>query len=360
MPHKVCILHDFFFSAGGGEKLVLTLARGLGADVYTTHIEKDVIKNLGFEDVKIKSIGDVPKNQFLAAEIATLWYSLRHLPEEYDVYILSGNWAHAASLHLHPSIFYCHTPVRYFYDSKERFLSSFPPFMRSFLRTAIRVHAWYDAYTVKHVDAIVANSQNVQNRIQRYYHRASEIVNPPVDTSKYKFEEIGDYWLSVNRITPDKRIELQCEIFRKLEKEHLVVAGKLERNARQYFVSLNPPPNVKFIGEVSESALISLYAHCKGLITTAIDEDFGMTPLEAMASGKTVLAVDEGGYRETVVHGVTGWLLPARAEAFVGMIQALHKDDLAARKPACIEQAKKFDVRVFVEKMRRIVERTLQ
>jgi len=356
MQKKICIIHDFFFSAGGGEKLVLTLARALGAEVYTTHIEQKVIKNLGFEDVKIKSIGDVPTNQFLAAEVATLWYSTLCLKDKFDVYILSGNWAHCAALHNHPNIFYCHTPVRYFYDSRERFLRNFNPFFKSALRTVIKLQSAYDRYTVRNVDKIVANSRNVQERIKRYYGRDSTIVHPPVDTSKYRFEALGDYWLSVNRITPDKRIELQCEVFRKLEGEKLFVVGKIERQAEKYFRRLNPPKNVIFLGERNEKELIELYGGCKGFITTAIDEDFGMTPVEAMASGKVVLAVNEGGYRESVVDGVTGFLLPPQAEAFVKKIRELDRAKLLAMKEACIAQARKFDVKVFVEKMKAVIE----
>lgn len=356
MSKKICILHDFFFSAGGGEKLVLTLAKAFGAQIYTTHLEKDVLKNLGFEDVQVHSIGKVPSNQFLAPEIATFWYSTLQLKEKFDVYILSGNWAHCAALHHHPNIFYCHTPVRYFYDSKERFLKNFNPFARSFMRTVIWLQSRYDKYTVKHADLIVANSRNVQQRIRKYYGRDAVVVHQPVQTKKYRFEGIGDYWLSVNRITPDKRIELQCEIFRKLKNERLIVVGRVERYAKEYFYSLNPPENVQFIGECSDEKLIKLYANCKGLITTAIDEDFGITPLEAMASGKVVLAVNEGGYRETVVDGVTGWLLPPEPDAFVKKIKELDEKKLLERKEDCISQAKKYDVQIFVEEMKELIE----
>lgn len=355
MKKKICILHDFFFSAGGGEKLILTLAKALGAKVYTTHVEKSVLKNLGFEDLHIHSIGNVPSNLFFAAEIAAFWYSTLNLKENYDAYILSGNWAHYAAIHHHPNIFYCHTPVRYFYDSKERFLKNFKPFVRSFLRTAIWVQSRYDRYTLRHVDKVVANSLNVQQRIKKYYGRESVIVHPPVDTKKYRFESIGDYWLSVNRITPDKRIELQSEIFRKLKGERLIVVGRMERQAQHYFTSLHPPENVQFIGECTEKEIINLYANCKGLITTAIDEDFGMTPLEAMASGKIVLAVNEGGYRETVVDGVTGWLLPPSPEAFVKKIREIEEKKLLEMKQNCLAQAKKFDVEIFVEKMKELI-----
>jgi glycosyltransferase involved in cell wall biosynthesis len=98
-----------------------------------------------------------------------------------------------------------------------------------------------------------------------------------------------------------------------------------------------------------------LYATCRGLITTAVDEDFGITPVEAMAAGKCVLATDEGGYRETVVDGRTGFLLPADANLFVRKIQELDVSTLRSMRGACISRAQAFDESVFLHKMRALL-----
>jgi glycosyltransferase involved in cell wall biosynthesis len=113
---------------------------------------------------------------------------------------------------------------------------------------------------------------------------------------------------------------------------------------------------VTFLGVVSDARLRELYARCRGLITAAVDEDFGLTPIEAMASGKCVLATDEGGYRETVVPGETGFLLPADPEAFAAKIRELDTDALRAMRDACQKRAKDFDTAVFVERIREAIE----
>jgi glycosyltransferase involved in cell wall biosynthesis len=111
---------------------------------------------------------------------------------------------------------------------------------------------------------------------------------------------------------------------------------------------------------VSDRELIELYAECKGFVATAIDEDFGMTPVEAMASGKCVLAVDEGGFRESVIDGETGWLLPADRDAFVTKIRSISNDELERMAPRCRSRAAEFDESIFVSKMRRKIKGVLE
>ena len=119
---------------------------------------------------------------------------------------------------------------------------------------------------------------------------------------------------------------------------------------------MDKPPNVEFLGAVDDKTLKNLYTTCKGLITTAYDEDLGLTPIEAMASGKAVLATNEGGYRETVLDGKTGWLLPPQTGAFVKKIKELDRSKLERMKNACIERARVFDEKIFIETIRSIIE----
>ena len=107
----------------------------------------------------------------------------------------------------------------------------------------------------------------------------------------------------MSRIYPEKRIELQLDVFRRLPRERLVLVGGYSAGdfAERYLARLKPPPNVTLVGELPEARLTDLYARCRGFLTTAVDEDFGITPVEAMAAGKCVLATDEGGYQETVL-----------------------------------------------------------
>jgi len=148
------------------------------------------------------------------------------------------------------------------------------------------------------------------------------VVYPPVDTARYRFVQVGDAWLAVTRLSHEKRLDLLMDVFRRLPRERLLVVGgpQMGVDPRRFIRSLDPPPNVEFLGEIPEAKLLDLYGTCRGLVAVSIDEDFGLTPVEAMASGKVVVGVDEGGYRETVVAGETGWLVPPTAQALADAI----------------------------------------
>jgi glycosyltransferase involved in cell wall biosynthesis len=137
-----------------------------------------------------------------------------------------------------------------------------------------------------------------------------------------------------------------------------VVAGgaQVGVDAQRFVRSLKPPANVTFLGEVEEPRLLELYARCRGFIATARDEDFGLTPVEAMASGKAVVAVDEGGYRESVVPGLTGWLVRADPEALTDAIVRATPAVLERMSSACRTRSLDFDTAAFLARMRSLVE----
>src|SRR2546428_602178 len=184
--------------------------------------------------------------------------------------------------------------------------------------------------------------------------RDGRVIHPPVATPRFRFQELGDFWLAVSRLYPEKRIELQLEVFRRLPAERLVLVGGHAPGdmAERYVARLRPPPNVTLLGEIPDERLVDLYARCRGFLTTAVDEDFGITPVEAMAAGKCVLATDEGGYRETVVDGKTGFLLPPDPDRFAAKIRELDDSTLRAMKNDCESRASEFDESDFISKMR--------
>ncbi|HII40435.1 MAG TPA: glycosyltransferase family 4 protein [Thermoplasmata archaeon] len=355
---RVAILHDHMSFIGGGERVVLTLARGLGADLYVTDLDPEIPRRAGFADVRVTELAKVPKTPLIRQTRQAKAFHHAEIPD-HDAYVFSGNWAIAAAETHTPNLWYCHTPARVFYDLEKTFLADLGPAKRVAARTWIRrTRPKYEA-DVAAVQRIVVNSRNVADRVKRYLHRTADVVYPPVDVSRHRYSRVGDFWLSVNRLSHEKRIGLQVEAFRRLPGERLVVAGgpQVGVDSRTFLRSLNPPPNVKFLGEVDDAQLRELYATCRGLVATSQDEDFGLTPVEAMASGKAVVAVDEGGYRETVIPGRTGWLVPATAESIVAAIQEGTPDRVAGMRPACEERAKAFDAQRFVERMRDLVGR---
>lgn len=358
---RVAIFHDFLDKVGGGEKVALVLARRFQADLYTTNLRPEVVEKMDLGDATVHDLDPVPAAAPLKHILASLRFRRARAPG-CDVYVFSGNWAHYAAAHHAPGVLYCHTPVRAFYDRRQATLRLLPPWQRPLFRAWTRLHRTLDRRSVRGVQTVVANSENVRQRVRRYHGRDALVVPPPVDTSKFRFRELGGFWLSVNRLYPEKRVHLQCEIFRRLPGERLKVVGGWTPgdHSAPYAASLDPPPNVEFLGEVSQDELAELYGGCRGLITTAADEDFGLTPVEAMASGKAVVATDEGGHRETVLPGTTGYLLPADADAFVATLRGLEEDALLAMRPACEARARLFDEERFVEGMRAVLEATVR
>jgi glycosyltransferase involved in cell wall biosynthesis len=350
---RLAVFYDYLRTIGGGERVALTLARDLHADLITTDLDPSLPTRAGFPGVRPIDLGGlVPHPPFKQIQASGRFLASRF--EGYDAHVFVGNWAHFAAARHHPNMFYCLTPTRAFYDQRDAVLGRLRPVNRLVARAWIGSHGPFDRWAVRHCDRIVGISDVVRSRVRKYYHRDAQVIHPPVATSRFRFEEIGDTWLSVSRLYPEKRIGLQLDIFRRLPEERLVIVGGYSPGdrAERYLATLHPPPNVTLWGEIDEDRLRGMYGRCRGFLTTAVDEDFGITPVEAMAAGKVVLATDEGGYRETVLHGRTGFLLPPNPEAFVQRIQRLDESTLRSMRDACVARAREFDETLFTERMR--------
>lgn len=347
---RIAIFHDYFGAVGGGERVVLMMAKILNADIITTDVDALAKMN---PEVPVISLGPTFKYRGFKQISACLKFYFCDFSKEYDFFIFSGNWAHYAAHRHHPNMWYCHTPVRAFYDLYPVFLKRLDFISRQEFRIWSHFQRRFDQQAVRDLDIIVTNSKNVQARILRTYSRDAAVIYPPVATTQFHCKEYGDFWLSVNRLYPEKRIELQVDAFRQMPDEKLVVIGGYATgdHASEYMKRLSRqlPSNVTLLGEVTEPRLLDLYAGCKGLICTAMDEDFGLTPLEAMASGKPVIAVDEGGFQETVTPQ-TGVLVGASQDIIIDAVKSLSGNP-ESFKYACIERAREFDLEIFKEKI---------
>ena len=351
---KIAIFHDYFGAIGGGEKVVIEMAKNLDADIITT--DTDAVKKID-PSVRVISLGKTIKFPPLKQISATLKFYFCDFSKGYDFFIFTGNWSHAAAHRHHPNLWYCYTPVRAFYDLYPVFLSRQNFVTRQLFRCWVYPHRWFDQQSIRHINRIIAISRNIQNRIRQFHNRDADLIYPPVDTSVYRNTEYGDFWLSVNRLYPEKRIELQIEAFRQVPDERLVIVGGYSEgdHAAIYAEKIchNLPPNVTFRGEVTTDELVDLYAHCKAHICTALDEDYGLTPLEAMASGKAVVAVDEGGYRETITDQ-TGLLVESSVDKIADAVRFIAKDP-ARYKEHCYNRAKEFDIKEFKNQIKSVI-----
>jgi glycosyltransferase involved in cell wall biosynthesis len=353
---KCAVFHDYFGAIGGGEKVAVAIAKTLHADIITT--DTDSIRKMEFI-LPVRSLGNTLKTPPFKQISAAHRFSSCDFSNDYDLFIFSGNWAHHASALHHPNLWYCHTPVRAFYDLYDVFRRRQPFFKRQAFILWVSLYRQLDQRAVSKVDKIITNSENTLGRIKRYYQRCADVIYPPIDTSQFYCKGYGDFWLSVNRLYPEKRIELQIEAFRSMPDERLVIVGGFATgdHAGQYSARLHKhlPGNVELRGEVTNEELLELYAECKGFVTTAMDEDFGMTPVEAMASGKSVVAVREGGYQESVIDGVTGFLVNADVTSLVEAMRTVSQDPERFRE-ACIKQSLVFDICSFQEHIKKHVQ----
>ena len=358
---KIAVFHQSLDAIGGAEMVTLTLARELKADVFTCNVDRNKIASMGFPDVKIISIGKVPINAPFRQQLALYRFSKLKLGRRYNFYIISGDWAVSAAVHNHPNLWYVHSPIRELYDLYEYTRDHL---VANWKRPLFVMWAKFNKYLnqtyVGHVDTVVCNGRNTQKRIQRYLHKRATIVNPPIETASFRFGKQGGYWLSVNRLIGHKRIDLQLKAFRNLSDERLVVVGSYEKSdhflkyARK--VRSMKPDNVSIKSWVSKDDLVGLYSGCKGFITTAKDEDFGMAPVEAMASGKPVIASNEGGHKETVVHNETGVLIDDIDEEklmkSISFVSNILESNPNAFKKRCMARARKFDTKIFIQKIK--------
>lgn len=349
---KTAIIHPFMDNIGGAEKLVLTLAKGLDAQIITTNIDKANISKMGFKQC-IKSIGRVPKNAPLRHQKA-VWLFSRY-KGNYDYYIIAGDWALSAAINNKPNLWYVHSPTRELWDLyKHTRKNLVAPALRYIYDAWVQYNRHLQRKHARHAGVVLCNSQNTKKRLVKYLNIQAKVVHPPVDTQIFKFQSTGDYWLSVNRMIPHKRVELQIEAFRKLPQERLVIVGSFE-HARQFTkyrqkIYARLPPNVTLLNHLNEKELAKLYANCRGFITTSKDEDFGMTAIEAMSAGKAVIAPNEGGYKESIIHKRTGLLIQPKESMIINAIKKVNQDPEQYRQP-CQERAQAFCVQAFIDKV---------
>lgn len=357
---KVAIFHNFLDNIGGAEKLVLTLARELQADIYTTNIDREKIRRMGFDSKNIYSIGTVPTNAPYRQQLTVWRFRLLNLKKKYDYFIIGGDWAFSAAFNNHPVVWYIHSPARELWDLYEYTKKRSVPW---YARWFFDLWVWYNRHesraALQHIQHVVCNSSITKQRIEKYLHRSSDVIYPPVDTKKYKYIANDGFWLSVNRLVSHKRIELQLEAFARMPEKKLILIGSYEQSRhflayRDYVVRIKPS-NVELRSWVDEAELIELYGRCTGVITTSLEEDFGMTAIEAMASGKPVITPDEGGYRESILQNKTGIRIQhITVDSLIDAIN-LVENDSTIYKDACLKRAKDFDTTEFIRNIRTLL-----
>ncbi len=243
-------------------------------------------------------------------------------------------------------ICYCLTPPRFLWDDSQKFVEEFgySGMIKSFLPPFITYLRMWDQEASKRVDDFWAISKFIQERIGKYYRRQSPVIYPPVNVSKFKVsEQKGDYFFMAGRLVSYKRFDLAIRAFKHLNLP-LKIAGigpelnKLKKLAGN---------KTEFVGLISDIQLADLYSGARAVVFPQ-EEDFGIVPLEGMASGKPVIAYRAGGALETVEDGKTGIFFDQLTED--SLMDAVRRFEKMSFDPKdCRAQAEKFDVAVFKE-----------
>ncbi|MCQ8893333.1 MAG: glycosyltransferase [Methanolinea sp.] len=350
---KIGVLSGYDFSVlGGAERLILDLARALGAEVVVPTFREEIVSHYEPERrVPLVSLGHPlpgePLRQLAGMRL------FRKVSLDYDVVVCIDDMAIRYLVHPVAHLYYMLTPRRALYDMYYHFIAEKGLAQKAFYVPGLALARYIDRRFVDHyVRNIACISHTVRNRIQKVYRRDAAVLYPPVHVEKFSWRPSEGYWLSLGRVDKWKRVDLQVEAFRRMPEKRLVIAGRVYPGFEQ--LVRNAPGNVEFRHVQGEGEMRDLYSRCEGFITTAIDEDFGITPLEAMASGKPVVAVREGGYQETVVDGVCGRLVsPDILEICAAVREVGEKSDEFG--DACRRRAELFDFPVFANRAREMV-----
>ena len=312
---RVAIIHYWLVTMRGGERVVEALLDLYPeADVFTHVADVSAISPRIAARLKGTTfVGRIPGARRLYQKLLPLMpLALERLDlSDYDLVISSeggptkGVLPRADALH----VCYCHSPMRYLWVMPEGYLAELPAPLRPLAAWMLhRLRIW-DVTTAARVDHFIANSATVSKRIRRFWRRDSIVVHPPVDLARFAVAPDGpdEAYLFASQLVGYKRADIAVRAFAGSERT-LIVAGEGAELAALRRIAT---PNVRFVGRVTDVQLAGLYARCRALVFCA-EEDFGIVPLEAMASGRPVIAFGRGGVRETVVDGVTGLFFHAQ------------------------------------------------
>jgi glycosyltransferase involved in cell wall biosynthesis len=307
---KVAIIHYWLVGMRGGEKVIEALCEMYPqADIYThVYVPEMVSERIRQHRIIPTFINALPR----AARMYKTYLPLMPLALEqldlrgYDLIISSesgpakGIIAPSEALH----VCYCHTPMRYVWNMYHDYRGSAGRIARLMMPPLTHYLRMWDVTSAARVDSFVANSATVARRIHRYYGANSVVIHPPVDTDAFSIaaaSELDDYYLMAGELVSYKRPDLAVRAFNEMKLKLVVIGGGEMLDEIRRLAG----PTVTVLGSQPFDVLKRHYAGCRALIFPG-EEDFGMVPVEAMASGRPVVAFGRGGAVETVASGISG------------------------------------------------------
>jgi len=359
---RVAIVHYWLVGMRGGEKVLESLLRMFPeAEIFThVYLPDRVSPLIRSHKVHTTSIAKLP----LASKLYQKYVMMMpRALEEIDLtgfdLVISSEAGPAKGVISPPDsvhICYCHSPMRYVWDQYHVYRENAGFLTRRIMpRMAADLRNW-DVVSSTRVDAFAANSMHVAQRINKYWRREADVVHPPVaveDFSPVPEADRGGFYLWAGELAPYKRPDIAIEAFNRLNKPLIVIGGppKTERA-----LAKTANDNIRFLGHVPFEKLKQYLACCKALVFPG-EEDFGILPVEAMASGRPVIAYGRGGALDTIIDGETGLLF--RDQSIDGLVEAVERferEQIEKLDPnALVNHARRFDESVFRAGIKRLL-----
>lgn len=364
--HRIAIVCDFLTTMGGAENVVLAMHEAFpDAPIYTAIYNPDKMPAFHKLDIRTSSLQRLPKKlrdyHKLFPTMAVK--AMRKLDlSEFDI-ILTSSYLHGHQVtKSRPDqviINYCHTPPRYYWSHYDEYrrdpgYGQLNPIIRALMPLMVPHQRKLDLEAAKRVDVFIANSTETQKRIKKYYGRASTVIHPPVDTSRFSpARERGEHYVTIGRQLPYKRYDLAVAAATKLGKK-LVVFGT--GPAHDKLVQL-AGPTVEFrtdrFGNASDEEFAKVIRDARGFIYPA-EEDFGIVSVEALAAGTPVIGYARGGTTDIVTSEDVGVLFDHQTVDDV--VAAIQKAEQLTFFPSKLNRtAKRFDKTLFITKIRKVV-----
>ena len=357
---KVAIVHYWLVKMRGGEKVVEALCELFPEAEIFTHVYNPaaISKTIKSHRIHTTFIQKLPSAiRYYQSYLPLMPLALEQIDlRDYDL-VISSESGPAKGIVVSPDtmhICYCHTPMRYVWDMYHDYLETVRGLTRLLMPVLVHFLRVWDLASAARVDYFIANSMHVADRVMKHYRREAEVIHPPVDTNAFiPSGEQDDFYLMVGQLLPYKRTDLAVDAFNRLGKR-LVIIGDgdqltpLKKRAKR---------NISILGYQPFSIIRDYYAKCKALIFPGV-EDFGIVPVEAMASGRPVIAFRKGGALETVKDGVTGLFFDEQTpESLIDAIERYENMESEFSSDRIIEHAQQFDKKKFKQQFQKIINR---
>lgn len=353
---KVALVHYWLVGMRGGEKVLETFCDIFpDADIFTLVADPAKLSpKLKRHKLTTSFLQKIGGRKHYQKMLPLMPYALEALDlTGYDL-VISSEAGPAKGVITRPDalhVCYCHSPMRYIWDLYPQYQAEAGFLTRTILAMTAPLLRQWDVTTAARVDHFIANSDYVAKRIMKFYRRDATVVHPPVEVGRFKISEgPKDYYLCAGQITPYKKIELAVAACTQMNLPLVVIGDGASTRLKQ-----SAGPTVTFLGSVSDEQMEAHFSNCRALLYPGV-EDFGIVPLEVMASGRPVIAFGRGGALETVVEGKTGLFFHEQSvEALVAALARFERESDQFSPTEIRAHALKFEPRRFEAELRQFL-----